>query len=136
MKKQEIYRKSPMKMCKNSDFRYFRPEKVFIKNRTGPYFGHCCYTFLNKESIKTNDEILRKCKKPGFSGKFLVFSAGKICFSEIGLRQILEIAILQQCAKMKKYKVQLEKFKKYHFSGENRLFWRILGSSSYKNQFY
>ena len=37
---------------------------------------------------------------------------------------------------MKKYKVQLKKFKKYHFSGENRLFRRILENSGYKNQFY
>ena len=80
-------------------FRYFRPEKVFVKNRTRPYFGHCYYTFLNKESIKTNDEISRKCQKPSFSGIFPAFSAGKICFSKIRLRHILEIAILQQCAK-------------------------------------
>ena len=37
---------------------------------------------------------------------------------------------------MKKYKVQLEKFKKYHFSGESRLFRRLLESSGYKNQFF
>ena len=36
---------------------------------------------------------------------------------------------------MQKYKVQLEKFKKYRFSGENRLFRRFLESSGYKNQF-
>ena len=80
-------------------FRHFRPEKVFIKNRTRPYFGHCYYTFLNKESVKTNDEISRKCQKPGFSGIFPAFSAGKICFSKIGLGHILNIAILHQCAK-------------------------------------
>ena len=37
---------------------------------------------------------------------------------------------------MKKYKVQLEKFKKYRFSGENRLFRRFLESSGFKNHFY
>ena len=37
---------------------------------------------------------------------------------------------------MKKCKVQLEKFKKYRFSGENRLFRRFLESSGFKNQFY
>ena len=37
---------------------------------------------------------------------------------------------------MKKYKVQLEKFKKYHFYGKNRLFWQFLESSGFKNQFY
>ena len=38
-------------------------------------------------------------KKPGFSGIFPAFSAGKICFSKIGHRHILGIAILHQCAK-------------------------------------
>ena len=38
-------------------------------------------------------------KKTGFSGIFPAFSAGKICFSKIGLRHILGIAILHQCAK-------------------------------------
>ena len=33
---------------------------------------------------------------------------------------------------MKKYKVQFEKFKKYRFSDENRLFRRVLESSGYK----
>ena len=56
---------------------------------------------------------------------------------KIGLCHALGIGILQQCAKFhKKYKVQLEKFKKYRFSGENRLFRRFLESSNYKSQFY
>ena len=37
---------------------------------------------------------------------------------------------------MKKYKVQLEKFKKCCFSGENRLFRQFLESSRFKNKFY
>ena len=37
---------------------------------------------------------------------------------------------------MKKYKVQLEKFKKFRFSSKNRLFKRLLESSHYKNQFF
>ena len=37
---------------------------------------------------------------------------------------------------MKKYKAQLEKFKKCRFSGENQLFRRFLDSSGFKNQFY
>ena len=41
-------------------FRYFRPEKkFFLKNRARPYFDHYYYAFLNKESVKTNDEISR-----------------------------------------------------------------------------
>ena len=38
-------------------------------------------------------------KKTCFFGIFLAFSAGKICFSKIGLRYISGIAILHQCAK-------------------------------------
>ena len=60
----------------------------------------------------------------------------KKCFSKVGLCHISGIAILHQCAHfMKKYKVHLEKFKKYRFSGENRLFRRFLEGSGYKNQF-
>ena len=47
-------------------------------------------------SVKTNDEISRKCQKTGL---FPAFSAGKICFSKIVLGYILDIAILHQCAK-------------------------------------
>ena len=99
-----------MKMCKNGDFRHisgiFGRKKVFLKNRARPYFDYCYYAFLNKESVKTNDEISKKCQKTGFSGIFPAFSAGKICFSKIRLRHILDIAILQQCAKFhEKYKV-------------------------------
>ena len=71
-------------------------------------------------------------KKPVFPA----FSAGKICFSKIGLGHILDIAILHQCAKFhEKYKVHLEKFKKYGFSGEKSAVPAVLESSGYKNQF-
>ena len=81
-------------------FWYFRPEKVFLKNRTPPCFGHCYYAFLNKQSVKTNEEILRKCQKNGFSGIFPAFSAGnEFFFSKIWLCHILNIAILHLCAK-------------------------------------
>ena len=66
-----------MKMCKNSDFRrisgIFGRKKDFLKNRAWPYFDYCYYTFLNKESVKTNEEILRKHQKTGFSGIFPAF---------------------------------------------------------------
>ena len=86
-----------MKMCKNGDFRHI--SGIFgrknLKNRTRPYFGHCYYAFLNKESVKTNDEISRKCQKPVFPA----FSAGKVCQLKIGLCHFLGIGILHQCAK-------------------------------------
>ena len=54
-------------------FPVFSAGKFFLRNRTRPYFGHCYYAFLNKESVKTNDEISRKHKKNGFSGIFPAF---------------------------------------------------------------
>ena len=116
-----------MKICINGDFRHisgiFGRKKIFLKNRTRPHFGHCYYASLSQKSDKTNDEISRKCQKTGFSGIFPAFSAGKICFSKIGLGHILDLPFCISVQNfMKKYKVQLEKFKKYCFSGENRLF--------------
>ena len=52
-----------------------------------------------KKLEKSNDEISIKCQKPGFSGIFPAFSAGKKFFPEIGLRHILGIAILHLCTK-------------------------------------
>ena len=52
-----------------------------------------------KKSVKTNDEISRKCQKPIFPAYFQHFSAGKVGQLKLGLCHILGIAILQQCAK-------------------------------------
>ena len=97
-----------MKMCKNGDFRHisgiFGRKKVFLKNWTRPFFGHCYYAYLNKESVKTKDEIFEKTPKTGFSGIFPAFSAGKVCQLKIGLCHILGIGISVQNF-MKKYKV-------------------------------
>ena len=109
-----------MKMCKNGDFQHisgiFSWKKVFLKNRTWPYFGHCYYAFLYKESVKTNDEISRKRQKPVFPAYFRHFRPEKYV-----IYKVLAFCISVRNF-MKKYKVQLEKFKKYRFSGENRLF--------------
>ena len=51
-------------------FRHFRPEKIFLKNRTRSCFEHCYGASLSKKSEKTNDEISRECQKIGFSGIF------------------------------------------------------------------
>ena len=44
-KNNEIKGKSPMKICKNGEFRHisgnFGRKKIFLKNRTQPCFGHC-----------------------------------------------------------------------------------------------
>ena len=77
-----------MKMCKNSNFRHisgiFGQKKVYLTNWTWPYFGHCYYAFLNKESVKTNDEILRKCQKTGFPAYFRYFRPEKFFFRKSG----------------------------------------------------
>ena len=119
--------KSPMKMCKKAISGIFPAfsvgKKFFLKITLGHALAIAITHFWTKKSIKTNDEISRKCQKTGFSGIFPAFSAGKKCFSKIGLRHVLGNANLHQCAKFhEKFKVQLEKFKKYHFSGENRHF--------------
>ena len=59
-------------------FPAFSAGKVFLKNRTRPCFGHCYYAFLNKKSVKTDDEISSKRQKTGFAGKFPACSAGKV----------------------------------------------------------
>ena len=79
--------------------------------------------------------------KPVFPAYFRhisgIFGRKNIFFSKIGLRHILNIIILRQCAKFhEKYQVQLEKFKKYRFVDENWQFRRFLASSGIKNQFF
>ena len=126
-----------MKMCKNGDFRHisgiFGWKKVFLKNRSRSCFGHCYCAFLNKKSVKTNDEISRKHRKTEFSGIF----GRKNTFLENRAPSYFRyshFACVQNF--MKKYKVQLEKFKKYRFSMKICCSGRFLESSSYKNQFY
>ena len=74
-------------------------KKFFPKNWTRSYFEHCLYASLCKKSEKTKDKISRKCQKTGFSAYFQHFRPEKYFFSKIGLRHILNIIILHQCAK-------------------------------------
>ena len=96
--KQKISQLKPKKIYKSGDFRHVfgmsSRKKNFLENRTQSCFGH-------KKSEKTNDEISRKCQKTGFP-VFRVFSAGKICVSNIGNSHILGITILHLCAKNQK----------------------------------
>ena len=55
---------------------------------------HLCAKNQNK-LMKSRENA----KKLVFSGIFPAFSAGKICFSNVGLGHILDIAILHQCVK-------------------------------------
>ena len=73
-------------------------KKTFSKIGLGHVLNIAKCTFVQKNQKKTNDKILRKCQKTGFSGIFPAFSAGKIVFSKIELSHILDIIILRQCA--------------------------------------
>ena len=126
-----------MKICKNGDFLHisgiFDWKRIFLKNVLSIANAH----LYGKKSEKTNNQISRKCQKTGFSSIFLSFLAGNEFFPKIA--GSLTFWTLPFCNSvqnfMKKYKVQLENFKKYHFSGENRLFRWFLENSGYKNQF-
>ena len=116
-------------------FQYFRPEKVFLKNRTRPYvLSNPNMHLWAKNQKKLMVKSWENGQKPVFTVYFRHFRPEKNVFSKIGLRHILDIAILHLCAKF--HKVQLQKFKKYGFSGENRVFRRFLESSGFKKKFY
>ena len=93
---------------------------------------HLCAKNWKKLMMKSRE----MAKKPVFPAYFRHFRPEKYVFRKSGsvTFQILPFRISVQNF-MKKYKVQLEKFKKYRFSGENRLFRRFLEISGYKNQF-
>ena len=131
----KILKKERVKECKNEWTNEWRNERTNEQTKKAISLMFLCEK-TTKKTTKCKEKVWGKCAKTAISSIFLAFSAGKICFSKIGLGQILDIAILHQCAKFhKKYKVQLEKFKKYRFSGKNRLFRQFLESSGYKNQF-
>ena len=75
-------------------------------------------------------------KKPVFRSYFWLFWPEKYVFRKSGSVTFKTVPFFMSVPNfMKKYEVQLEKFKKYRFSGENRLYRRFLESSGYKNQF-
>ena len=114
----------------------FDQKKIFLKNRTRPCFGlantHLCAKNQKKLMMKSRENA----KKPVFPAYFRHFRPEKYVFRKSCsvTFQVLPFCINVQNF-MKKYKVQLRKFKKYRFSGENRLFRQFLESSGYKNQF-
>ena len=133
-KNNEICRKSPKKICRNGDFRHISAfsagKKFFSKIGHSHILGIANTRLCAKNQEK---QMMKSREMP--KNRFFRHNSGifgrKESFSKIGLPHILGIAILHQCAKFheKIYKVQLEKFKKYRFSGENRLFRRFLESS-------
>ena len=99
-------------------------KKFFSKIRLGHVLSIVNTRFCAKKSEKTNGKISRKCQKTGFSGIFPTFSAGKICFSKIGLGHILDITILHQCAKFhEKILSTAREIQEILFSSIFRQFW-------------
>ena len=78
-KNKKYKEKVPWKCAKTAISGIFGRKKVFLKNRTQtrPCFGHCYYTFLNKRSVKTDDEISSKRQKTGFRAYFRHFRTEK-----------------------------------------------------------
>ena len=119
-----------MKNCKSGDFRYISSIFSWKKMTWLRHVLASLIRIFEQKMRKNNDEISRKCPKADFPGIFPAFSAGKKCFYKIGLRHLLALPFrISVQIFLKKYKVQLEKFKKCHFSGENRLFRGFLESS-------
>ena len=106
--------------------------KIGLGHITGIANTHLCA----KNQKKLLKESRKNVKKPGFPAYFRYFRPKKNFFRKPGSVTFWTLLFCISVQNfMKKYKVQLEKFKKYHFSGENRLFRRYLESSDYKNQF-
>ena len=118
-------------------FRHFRPEKnISQKLNSAIFWALLMRIFLEKNQKKQLLKSWENAKKPVFPAYFRHFWPEKYVFRKSGS---VTFRALPFCISvpnfMKKYEVQLEKFKKYRFSGENRLFRRFLESSGCKNQF-
>ena len=73
-KNKEIYRKNPMKICKNSDFCHIRLEKSFLQNsdpvKFWALFTHLCAKNQKKLMLKSRENAKKR-----FFGIFPAFSA-------------------------------------------------------------
>ena len=74
---------------------FWAGKEFFSKIGLGHVLSTANAHLYGKKSEKTNDEKSRKCPKTGFPGIF----GQKKSFYKIGLRRILDIAILRLCAK-------------------------------------
>ena len=127
-----------------------------MKNCISGYFRHISSIFSGKKMIwlrhvlgisnthlwaKTEKKLMMKSRentqKPVFPAYFRHFQPEKKVFTKSGSVTFWALPFRISVQNfMKKYKAQLEKFKKCHFSGENRLFRGSLESSGNKNQLY
>ena len=93
---------------------------------------HLCTQKWKKLIMKSRE----MAKKSVFPAYFRHFRPEKYVFRKSGSVKFYTLAFCISVPNfMKKYKVQLENFKKYRFSDEIRLLRRFLKSSGYKNQF-
>ena len=76
--------------------------KVFGKKLLKPFFRGPFPPYLHKKSEKSNEAILHKVQKTLSLGSFLPKFPPKNFLSKIGLRHILGITILHNCAKNQK----------------------------------
>ena len=117
--------KSPKKICRNGDFRYI-----------SGIFSHILDIAITRLCAKNQAKQMmnsrKNAKKSVFPAYFRHFRPEKYVFRKSGS---VTFQTLPFCISVQNYKVQLQKFKKYRFSGGNRLFRRFLESSGYKNQF-
>ena len=100
--------------------------------------GHILSISLSKKKRKNWWWNLKKLPKNCFFRHICsIFGRKNMFFKNRALSNFRSCHFASVCKiPWKILKLQLEKFKKYHFSGENRLLRRFLESSGYKNQFY
>ena len=93
-------------------------------------------THLCAKNQKKLHEISRKCQKRFFRHISGIFGRKNTFLENQARSHFRHCHFASGCQiSWKKYWVRLEKFKKYRFSGENRLFRPFLESSGNKNQF-
>ena len=115
----------------------FGRKKSFSKAGLSHVFGIANTHFCTKYQKKLMKKSRENAKKPIILAYFRHFWPEKMFFENRAQSPFIyyHFCISMQNF-MKKCKVQLEKFKKYRFSGENRLFRRFSESSGFKNLFY
>ena len=140
MKKQRnIRKKSDENLQKRrfpAYFRHFRPEKNFSQKSDSAIFRSLLIHIFEQKIRKNWWWNIEKMPKNRFFRHISRnFGRKNMLFENRARSHVRHCNFASVCKiSWKKYKVQLKKFKKYRFSGENRLFRRFLESSGYKNQ--
>ena len=83
-KNNEIKGKSPMKICKNGEFRYFRPEKDFSQKSDSMFWAFLICIFVQKIRKKLMMKSRENAQKPVFPAYFRNFRPEKNFFFKSG----------------------------------------------------